>query len=420
MDSISLKKTIHHLTHCLIAGSLFVPLSSYADFFISSFGTNQLMRFDENSGLFLGIIANIDGPYASQIGFDGDLFVSSHNTGEVLRFNSTTGEFKGAFIKAHEGGLINPTAPNFGPDGKVYVGDSATNKVLRYDENGKFIDVFADGATSGLDGPFMQTFDETTMFIASGNTNSILRYDLKTKEFMGAFVPPGSGGLTLPVGLEFGPDGNLYASSSATNEVLRYNGKTGEFIDKFVPSGVGGLLNPKAVRFGGPNSDLYVISSDTNTVVQFDRTSGAFIRVVTNNQNNGMEHARGLTFTPRPKFNVWAEVIEHKECEDGEKEKGKNISRRSFFKSVHVSHILQDYLDRSPLVRLVSIVSTDPNIDMKKSVRDVRYGMEDYHFDIDFRNESGTDQKYIITYTATDIGGAITFATTEILVPPTH
>lgn len=133
-----------------------------------------------------------------------------------------------------------------------------------------------------------------------------------------------------------------------------------------------------------------------------------------------MEHARGLTFTPRPKFNVWAEVIEHKECEDGEKEKGKNISRRSFFKSVHVSHILQDYLDRSPLVRLVSIVSTDPNIDMKKSVRDVRYGMEDYHFDIDFRNESGTDQKYIITYTATDIGGAITFATTEILVPPTH
>lgn len=377
---------------------------SYADFYISSFGTNQVMRFDENSGTFLGVVANVNGPFASQTGFGGDLFVSSHNTGELLRFNSFTGEYKGAFIKAHAGGLTNPTAANFGPDGKVYIGDLATNRILRFDHDGNFIDVFADGVTSDLNGPFMEAFDENTLFVASGYSNSILRYDLKTKEYMGAFVPPGSGGLTVPVGLEFGPDGNLYASSSATDEVLRYNGKTGEFIDKFVPAGSGGVSSPRAIRFGGPNTDLYVISLNTNTVLQFDRTSGAFIRAVATSEGNGMSKARGLTFTPRPDFVVYAEVV-------------KKVNRSTKFMQIKIDHRLKDYTDSSPTVKLVSIVCSDPNVDITRAVKNAKYGKEDYHFQLDFNNNSGLAQKYTISYTATNVNGYTTIATTVVHVP---
>lgn len=390
-------------------GSVLAPHASYADFFISSFGTNQLMRFDEDTGAFMGVVADVAGPFASQIGYGGDLFVSSHFTGEVLRFDANTGEFKGAFIKAHEGGLTNPTAPNFGPDGKVYVGDLASNRVLRYDSNGNFTDVFADGVTSPLNGPFMQTFDETSMYIASGYTNSILRYNLKTKEFMGHFVAPGSGGLVVPVGLEFGPDGNLYTSSSATSEVLRYNGKTGEFIDKFAPAGSGGMSSPRAIRFGGPNTDLYVISSNTNTVLQFDRETGEFIRAVATSEDSGMLAARGLTFTARPDLRVDAEAVN--------KEVPSNGGGDSSFVEVNVGHWVYDFSDKSPNVMLVSIASSDPAVDISKAVKNAEYGKEDYHFSLDFTNNSGVEQKYTITYMSTNATGYHTFATTQVRVP---
>jgi len=385
----------------MAAAGVIASSASYGDFFVSSFGTNELMRFDEDTGAYLGVFGIVDGPFASQIGFDGDLFVSSHNTGEVLRYDSATGAYKGAFIKAHEGGLTSPTAPNFGPDGLVYVGDLASNTVLRYDRDGNFIDVFADGVTSPLNGPFMQTFDEGTMYIASGYTNSILRYDLKTKEFMGHFVAPGSGGLVVPVGLEFGPDGNLYTSSSATSEVLRYDGKTGEFIDKFVPAGSGGMSSPRAIRFGGRNSDLYVISSDTNTIIQFDRETGEFIDVVATSEGNGMLAARGLTFTPRPEFFVDATVIDnHARC-----------------KTIKVDHRLKDYSDKHPVVKLVSVTSSDPNVDISKAVKNAKYGQEDYNFKLDFGNTTGVEQQYNITYTATNKLGDTTIATTVVKVP---
>ena len=408
MSFISISKRLSRslLVPVVAMGASIIPQAGYPDFFISSFGTNELMRFNEDTGQYLGVIANIQGPFASQIGFDGDLFVSSFHTGEVLRFDSKTGASKGVFIAAGEGGLTNPTAPNFGPDGKVYVGDLASNRVLRYDHNGKFIDVFASGETSDLNGPFMQTFDDTTMYIASGYTNSILRYDLKTKEFMGAFVPSGSGGLVVPVGLEFGPDGNLYTSSSGTSAILRYDGKTGAFIDSFVPPGGGGMSSPRAIRFGGANTDLYVISSDTNTVLQFDHVTGQFVGVVADNTVSGMSAARGLTFTPRPDFFVYANVVDHT-CSGGDHD----------FRRINVEHRLKDYTDNSPAVSLVSITSSDPSVDINTAVKNARYGEEDYHFKLDFTNTSGVEQHYTIKYVATNHDGQTTIATSTVQVP---
>ena len=76
----------------------------------------------------------------------------------------------------------------------------------------------------------------------------MLRYNGETGEFLGAFVTSRSGGLDIPAGLVFGPDGNLYVSSRGTDEVLRYNGETGEFIDAFVTSGIG-LSDPSGLVF---------------------------------------------------------------------------------------------------------------------------------------------------------------------------
>jgi hypothetical protein len=108
------------------------------------------------------------------------------------------GQTGAVFVPSHSGGLLdNYGKPTFGPDGNLYIGSYGTNNVLRYD----------------------------------GSTGA----------FLGAFVPAGSGGLSLPEGLAFGPDGNLYVVSQGTDNILRYDGSSGAFLGVF--SGPGGTLS---------------------------------------------------------------------------------------------------------------------------------------------------------------------------------
>jgi outer membrane protein assembly factor BamB len=104
------------------------------------------------------------------------LYVSSDDTRSVLQYDSEPGAFEGKF--AHRGQLIEPEGVVFGPDGNLYV-SSRTDEVLRFNgETGKFIDVFASG--NGL-------FDGTT------------------GAFVSEFVVEGSGGLSEPTFITFGP-----------------------------------------------------------------------------------------------------------------------------------------------------------------------------------------------------------------------
>lgn len=99
-----------------------------------------------------------------------DLLVSSFSGHRVLRYNETNGAFVSVFIAANSGGLNLPHGLAEGPDGNLYV--------------------------------------------ASGNSNTVVRFDGQTGNFLGVFAP-GAGsssvGVSLPIGLGFGPDGSLDA-----------------------------------------------------------------------------------------------------------------------------------------------------------------------------------------------------------------
>ncbi len=78
------------------------------------------------------------------------------------------------------------------------------------------------------------------------------RYDGQTGAFLSNFAS--GGGLNVPTGLAFGPDGNLLVGSFGTNDVKRYNGTTGAFLDTFASSGLNGPID---LTFG-PDGNLYV------------------------------------------------------------------------------------------------------------------------------------------------------------------
>ena len=119
-----------------------------------------------------------------------------------------------------------------------------------------FMDVFVAPGSGGLSGGRDVTFgaDGNLYATSSGGTGGVLKYNGTTGAFLGAFVGPGSD-LSLPRGLVFGPDGNLYVANFGAGDVDRFNGTTGAFIDTFIAAGSG--PPPGGGTLGGPTFLLF-------------------------------------------------------------------------------------------------------------------------------------------------------------------
>ena len=252
-----------------LAPCLFCTQICKSDILIGGFFSNNVISFsnDGSSNFTLASCGRIDGPTGLVVLPSGDLIVSSWNTNELLRFDLISGEFKGVF--SSDPILDGPGNMVIGPDNRLYVGNFGQggdgNAILRFDENtGQFIDEFVsssllvapDGISFGTDG---------RLYVVSTETNEVLRFDGATGEFIDVFVADGEGGLDNPTGITFGPNGNLYVSSFFTNSVLEFD-DTGVFIQVFASRG---LLGPRNLIFDS-NNQLLVANGLNNSIARFD------------------------------------------------------------------------------------------------------------------------------------------------------
>jgi hypothetical protein len=245
-----------------------------------------VFRFDGDTGDFIEEFTepgHLEVPVNVLFGQDGDLYVADQgfapgSPGRVVRYDGTTGEYIDDFVALGDGGLSNPLGMVFGPDGNddgrldLYVCSFLSDSILRYDgATGDFLDAFVVGAGPGPRlRPLALTFGpDGDLYVTSNNQVAVLRFEGPDGETPGAplgtFVPPGSGGLIVPDGLLFGPDGNgdgqqdLYVTSLewngafkaklGTSTVKRYDGVTGAFIDTFVAPDSGGLRGNDFLTF---------------------------------------------------------------------------------------------------------------------------------------------------------------------------
>jgi uncharacterized protein (TIGR03118 family) len=236
--------------------------------------TIRTMLFGPNGNLYVAV------------GFDG-----KQSQGWVDRFDGTTGTYLGKFVTddlSQNGGLEHPQGIVFGPDGKrdgkldLYVATGPNSDVKQYDgTTGQFLGEFVASGSGGLDHAAGVTFGPGgNLYVASGGWGhngdidglaAVLRYEGPTSPdhltpgtFLGTFVQPGSGGLFTPLGLLFGPDGNLFVGTELytgafkakadTSAILRYDGVAGSFLDAFVPFGSAGIENPGYMAFTETNS----------------------------------------------------------------------------------------------------------------------------------------------------------------------
>ncbi|MBO3459414.1 hypothetical protein G7B40_002690 [Aetokthonos hydrillicola Thurmond2011] len=125
--------------------------------------------------------------------------------------------------------------------------------------------------------------------------SSILRYDEKTGEFLGTFIPPGIIGLSS--GITFGSDGNLYACDQANDRILRFNGKTGVLIDTYLQFGPDGPHRPEDIVFG-PDGALYISGLGGGGVQRYDRKTHELTVLTQTNSKGKKLYAGGINFGP--------------------------------------------------------------------------------------------------------------------------
>ena len=212
--------------------------------------------------------------------------------GAAARFDGHTGEYLGYLYSGEH--AIGPGAFAFGPDGNLYIPDWDSNRILRYDgKTRQFIDVFVEPGSGGLDGPTGLVFGPNgNLFVTGLGSDNVVRYDGQTGEFIDVFA---SEGLDTPHSLRFGPDGDLYVTSDANNRLIRFDGQTGTLGQVLAEGDY--LDGPLDLRFG-PDDLLYVSNRWNGSVARYDPVTGDALGYFVQPHSGGIGWAFGLAFGP--------------------------------------------------------------------------------------------------------------------------
>jgi DNA-binding beta-propeller fold protein YncE len=172
---------------------------------------------------------------------------------------------------------------------EIYRQSRALSGMLRRDAK------TAGPAGSQLSTPVGVAFGPDGDLYVDSNGNTVLQYNGTTGALEATFVGQGSGGLGNADEMVFGPDGNLYVSCHDTRSVLRYDWSTGAFLGPFVSAGSGGLNDPHGLAFG-PDGNLYVADAGAARILKYDGQTGASLGTFAS--GNGLRENVDLAFGP--------------------------------------------------------------------------------------------------------------------------
>ena len=290
---------------CLLAFAVAAALGTHAsaatapNLLVTSQSDHTVKEYDGTTGAFLrNAAAGIDDPVDVIIGPDGNLLVADARQDVIQRFHRATGAYLGDFanmISAHGMTLAF---------GKVYACQSHSPDIIRsFDavtgaELGSFVPANSN--------PFPRDARVANgrLYVAHWNLGAIETFDLDTHESQGLLVSPGSGGLSTPSSISFGPDGALYVSTVFF--VNRYDALTGEFLGRFVDTSDSLGHNFVVGIEWGPDGNLYVATQNPSAVQRYDGSTGEFIDDFVPAGSGGLANPFHLSFATT--FDPWLDV----------------------------------------------------------------------------------------------------------------
>lgn len=226
-----------------------LALTPQGSILVSSTASNEVMEFDAETGVFLGVFASGTPwnfiPLNIHVTQDGRALVVSA-VGMVESYDVATGEHLGTLISKNDnGGMASPRGIAELVGGDIVVASMGTRQVLRFDgQHGDFKGVFNDGGTETA-----LTMDE-------------------------------------PWGLRLGPDRNLYVSRHGAYQESDGDGHDHEGDDGDVDGDM---------HEGEDTGDLHINST---RVYIFDGISGIFIRSYVTGHDTDLWQPTGFDFMP--------------------------------------------------------------------------------------------------------------------------
>lgn len=235
----------------------------------SSGGDAETITLTETAGAggtFVGTILSSPGTLVTENGtlevVFGETITAAYNDADTGQ--GFPGNYLGDFVSS---GLNSPRDLVFGPLGDLYVSNGFEN--------------------------------------SNGSDHTVERFDGQTGAAEGSFVIPGAGGIDVPSGMAFGPDGNLYVASSDTGQILRFDGQTGAiigngiFVDNIFIGNTGPemLVEPRFITFG-LDGNLYVADTGftRDRILKFDGVDGTFLGEFVSFNEGGMGKPFGIVF----------------------------------------------------------------------------------------------------------------------------
>jgi hypothetical protein len=120
----------------------------------------------------------------------------------------------------------------------------------------------------------------TDLVISTYAGNDVVTVPFPAGSPLATLVTAGSGGLTQPNALTYGPDGYIYAASTVTNSVLRYY-PDGSYDPYFVWPTILGFAGPADVLFDPADGTLLVSGINSGQIIRLNVTTGAWSNVIT-------------------------------------------------------------------------------------------------------------------------------------------
>jgi hypothetical protein len=255
----------------LLAALAFSTTTSLADLFVSGQDANTIFRFDATTGVFkeklIGPSAGLSAPVGLRVGPDGFLYIANQG-GFISKYDFLTDT-----LSTFASPGFGATDIQFTAAGTMLVSDFFGNQVFEFDlGTGTNLGPFTTGGS--LAQPTNMLIANGLLYVSSLGTGEVQRFDAVTGVFVDTYVAAGSGGLSFPAGIQFGPEGNFYVSSLLTHQIIRYNASQPSPIPALLPTpwlSTPDFSFPSDLLFDGP--DLFIATTGSQGVLKFDGTT---------------------------------------------------------------------------------------------------------------------------------------------------